>query len=112
MLNYRRLVEFSSRAHTYLITLYVFLFLLFAITLAFPSPDEFVAFVLYFSSLLSWLIFLLGLFIIFSSIHLSIISRVLVIKPLLLTFLRLSVAFIFSFLIDFVNQLVVQGVGK
>lgn len=109
MLNYRRLVEFSSRVHTYLISLYIFDMILFSLTLVFPVGSQFISFVFFFSSLLSWLIFLEGAFIIIASLHLSLLSRVLVIKPIALTLLRIAVAFIFSFAIDFLNTFLKEG---
>ena len=109
MLNYRRLIAFLSRVHTYMTVLYAVFFILFFLFLRLSVSQSFYEMLVSFSSAIGWCIVLEGMFIIISSIHISFLSRVLAIEPFLLTLLRLLFYFILSFVLDFIVRL--NGTG-
>ncbi len=109
MLQLRRVVEFSSRIHTYLLTLYVFFALLFVLFLYYPIDDSLVKFISICQMAMGWTILLEGVWILFAAIFASIYSKVLVIKPILLTLLRLLIYFMISIFVDIVNTLITSG---
>ena len=105
MLNYRRLIAFSSRVHTYITVLYVALCFLFFLFLHLDVSPVLYDLLVALSSALGWTIVLEGLYLIFASLHISLMSRVLALEPLLLTLLRLFAYFVLSFLFDLVVHL-------
>ena len=109
MLEFRRILEFSSRIHTYLLAVYFFFALLFVLFLYFQIKEELVYYVTIIQMILGWTLFLEGIWILFASVVSSIASRVLVIKPVFLTFLRLAAYFLVSVLLDFLNTLITSG---
>ncbi len=111
MLNYRRLIAFSSRVHTYITVVYVVLFLLFLLSLHMDVDDSFYSMMVFLSSAIGWTIVLEGLYLLIASIHISFLSKVAALEPLLLTALRLSIYFILSFLFDLIERLNVSGMS-
>lgn len=109
MLELRRIIEFSSRVHTYLISIYLFLSLLFVLFLYFPVQDGILSVITVLQMIMGWTIFLEGLWVICGSILCSIYSKVLVFSPVWKTLLRLLVYFVISILLDIVNTLVTGG---
>lgn len=110
MLNHRRVVEFSSRAHSYLLALYIFFVLLFALSAYLPVTESFFRVVTVTSHVLAWTIVLFGIWILIASVYLSIRSRVLCLKPILLTLLRTAVMLVLSIVLDTFRILMVDGV--
>ena len=110
MLSYRRVVEFSSRAHSYLLALYIFFVLLFGLSAYLPVTESFFTLVTVTSHVLAWTIILFGIWILLASVYLSIKSRVLCLKPVLLTLLRTFVMLVLSLVLDLFRILLVDGV--
>lgn len=109
MLEFRRILEFSSRIHTYLLAVYFFFSLLFVLFLYFPVQEELVYYITLIQMVLGWTLFLEGIWILFASIISSLSARVLVLKPVFLTILRIAVYFGISVLLDFLNTLITSG---
>ena len=109
MLELRRIIEFSSRVHTYLMTLYMFLALLFVLFLYFPVQERLVSVITVLQMVMGWTIFLEGLWVISGSILCSCYSKVLVISPIVKTIIRLVVYFLISILLYAVNTLITGG---
>lgn len=105
MLNYRRLIAFSSRVHTYVTSLYVAFFFLFLLFLHLDVSQAFYSFLVSLSSAIGWIIVLEGAYVIIASIHISIASRVMAFEPFFLTILRLALYLILSFIFDFIVRL-------
>ena len=109
MLAFRRILAFSSRVHTYLLALYLFFALLFALFLYFPVSEDLVSFVTLAQRLLGWTIFLEGFWIVLASIYLSICSRVATVMPIVQTLVRMVVYTAISIIIDFLNTAIISG---
>lgn len=105
----RRIIEFSSRVHTYLVSLYMFFALLFVLFLYFPVREDFVTVITRVQMTMGWTIFLVGVWIFFSSIICSIYSKVLVLSPVVKTAVRFSVYFLISIVLDTLNTLITGG---
>lgn len=105
----RRIIEFSSRVHTYLLSLYMFFALLFVLFLYFPVREELVSFVTGAEMIMGWTIFLVGIWIILSSIVCSAYSRVVVASPVVKTVIRFALYFIISIVLDILNSLITGG---
>ena len=110
MLNHRRVVEFSSRVHSYLLALYIFFVLLFGLSSYLPVAESFFRLVTVTSHVLGWTMILFGIWILIASLLLTIRSRVLCLKPVLLTLLRTSVMLVLSIVLDTFRILLVDGV--
>ena len=111
MLAFRRILEFSSRVHTYLLALYMFFALLFVLFLYFPVNESLVAAVTNCQMVLGWTIFLEGFWIILASIYQFFYSHVMAIKPILITILRMAVYFITSIVLDMLNTVILHGIS-
>lgn len=109
MLEFRRILEFSSRIHTYLLAVYFFFVLVFTLFLYFPIQDNLVSFISICQMVMGWTIFLEGIWIIFASMFCSIYTRVMVIKPVVLTVLRIAVYFLISIFVDVLNTMITRG---
>ena len=109
MLAFRRIIEFSSRVHTYILALYSFFALLFVICLYFPVDEGLVSFITTIQMVLGWTLFLEAFWILMASILCTVSSKVLVIKPVVLTFIRLIVYFASSVFIDLLNSIILKG---
>lgn len=109
MLAFRRIIEFSSRVHTYLLALYSFFAILFVLSLYFPVSEELVSFITTIQMVLGWTLFLEAFWIVMASILCTVSSKVFVIKPVLLTLLRLLVYFATSIAIDLLNSVIIKG---
>lgn len=109
MLEMRRIIEFSSRAHTYLLSLYTFFAFLFVLFLYYPVQESFVTVITWVQMVMGWTLFFVGLWIIISSIICSLCSRVLIIGPIIKTFLRFALYFVISVSLDLVNTLIKDG---
>ena len=95
--------------HTYLMSLYMFLALLFVLFLYFPVQERLVSVITIHQMVMGWTIFLEGLWVISGSILCSVYSKVLVVSPILKTIIRLLVYFLISILLDAVNSLITGG---
>lgn len=109
MLEMRRIIEFSSRVHTYLLSLYMFFALLFTLFLYFPVRESLVTFITNAQMIMGWTIFLVAVWIIFSSVICSIYSRVWVVAPVVKTLIRFMVYFFISVFLDMLNSLITGG---
>lgn len=109
MLEFRRILEFSSRVHTYLLAVYFFFAFLFVLFLYFPIQEKLVYYITIIQMVLGWTLFLDGIWIIFASAVSSIAAKVLVIKPVVLTVLRISVYFVISVMLDLLNTFITSG---
>ncbi len=110
-MEFRRILEFSSRIHTYLLAVYFFFALLFILFLYFPVQEGLVRFITIVQMVLGWTLFLEGIWIIFASIVSSIAAKVMVVKPVVLTFVRIAVYFVISVMLDFLNTLITRGLS-
>lgn len=109
MLEFRRVLEFSSRVHTYLLALYFFFALVFALFLYFPINESLVSFISISQMVMGWTIFLEGVWIIFASLFCSLYTRVMVLKPVVLTVLRIAIYFLISIFVDILNTMITSG---
>ncbi len=109
MLEMRRIIEYSSRVHTYLVSLYMFFAFLFVLFLYFPVEENLVTFITRAQMIMGWTIFLLGVWIFLASVVCSIYSRVLVLSPVVKTVVRFLVYFIISIILDTLNSLITGG---
>lgn len=109
MLEFRRILEFSSRVHTYLLAVYFFFALLFVLFLYYPINETLVYYITIIQMVLGWTIFLDGIWIVFACIVSSVAARVLVLKPVVLTIIRIFIYFCVSILLDFLNTLITSG---
>lgn len=109
MLEFRRILEFSSRVHTYLLALYFFFALVFTLFLYFPIQDNLVSFISISQMVMGWTIFLEGVWILFASAFCSLYTRVMVVKPVLLTIFRIILYFAISIFVDVLNTMITSG---
>lgn len=109
MLEMRRIIEFSSRVHTYLLSLYMFFALLFVLFLYFPVQEQLVNIITLSQMVMGWTIFLVGLWIALASILCSIYSKVLILSPIVKTLVRFLVYFSISIILDIINSLITGG---
>ncbi len=109
MLEMRRIIEYSSRTHTYLVSLYMFFAFLFVLFLYFPVREELVSLITGLQMLMGWTIFLVGIWIILASLICSVYSRVLVLAPVVKTVVRFLVYFGISIVLDTLNSLITGG---
>ena len=109
MLEMRRIIEYSSRTHTYLVSLYMFFAFLFVLFLYFPVREELVSLITGLQMLMGWTIFLVGIWIILASVICSVYSRVLVLAPVVKTVVRFLVYFGISIVLDTLNSLITGG---
>lgn len=110
MLAFRRIIEFSSRVHTYLLAMYSFFAILFVLCLYFPVNEDLVSFITTIQMVIGWSLFLEAFWIVMASILCTISSKVFVIKPVVLTFMRLAVYFATSIIIDLLNTIIINGI--
>lgn len=110
-MNYRRLIEFSSRIHTYLLALHLVLTLLFILSLFLPLSDQYYAIVLRMDDVVGWLMLFLGGWIVLASVHLSLVSSVLTAAPAVLTLLRLAAFYLTSFILELLSHLISNGMS-
>ncbi len=109
MLEFRRILDFSSRAHTYVLIMYIFFALMVVLTFYFPVNDALVDFISISQMVLGWTLFLEAIWIIFASVICSFYAKVMVIEPVLLTLLRLFLYFGISMFLDVINTFIVSG---
>ena len=110
-MNYRRLIEFSSRIHTYLLALHLVLTFLFVLSLFLPLSDQYYAIVLKTDDMVGWLMLFLGGWIVLASVHLSLISSVLTAAPAALTLIRLAAFYLTSFILELLSHLISGGMS-
>lgn len=109
MLEFRRIIEFSSRVHTYLLAMYFFFVLVFTLFLYFPIQDNLVSFISISQMVMGWTIFLEGVWILFASVFCSLYTRVIVVKPVVLTIARIVIYFLISIFVDLLNTMITNG---
>lgn len=100
MLAYRRVLEFSSRVHTYLLSLFVFFSLMLLLCLYLPVSSAFFHLITTIEHVIAWVMLLEGAWVVLTAIYLTLISRVWCMKPALLTVVRISVMVAFSLMLD------------
>lgn len=109
MLQTRRLLEFSSRVHTYTLLLYLFFFLVYVSCSYFAVRQEFVDLVRFSLNLVGWTNLLFGFWICIFSLVVWASDRVFPGKPVLLTILRMGVVFGLSLVAAIIENLVTGG---
>lgn len=111
MLEFRRVIDFLSRVHTYMLLTYIFLVILFILFLFIPIGEKSINFTLTLFNVVSWMLLIQGGIIIALSIISTIISRVWCLQPLILTFVRLFFFFILSIALSIINMVITKGVS-
>ncbi len=111
MLEMRRIIECSSRVHTYLLSLYLFFAFLFVLFLYFPVREDFVSLITGIQMVMGWTIFLVGIWIFLASVLCSVFSRVLVVSPIVKTLVRFSVYAVISVMLDLLNSVITGGLS-
>lgn len=109
MLNYRRLIAFTSRVHTYLTVLYIVVFSLFFLSMQLNNNEILFNMLSTLSYAIGWTITLLGFFLLLASIHISFQSKVLALEPFILTVLRLALYFVLSLILAFIVEITSDG---
>lgn len=108
MLEFRRVLAFSSRIHTYLMVLYLFFAGLMFISFFTPMAPDLVSLVSACMAVISWVVVFEGVWIILASVYQLFYSRVFAFAPVLLTLLRGVVVIFVATIVD-TMQLVVSG---
>ena len=108
MLEFRRVLAFSSRIHTYLMVLYLFFAGLMFISFFTPMAPDLVSLVSACMAVISWVVVFEGVWIILASVYQLFYSSVFAFAPVLLTLLRGVVVIFVATIVD-TMQLVVSG---
>ena len=110
MLQFRRILAFSSRIHTYLMVLYLFFALLFAVTFFMSVSADLISLLSLLMTVTSWLIIFEGVWIVLASVYQLFYTRVFAFSPVILTLVRCLVTIACAAVIDSINVAVTQGV--
>lgn len=108
MLQFRRILAFSSRIHTYLMVLYLFFAALMFLSFMTSVDQELTDLVSICMDVLSWLVIFEGVWIVLASFYQLFYSHVFAFSPVLLTLLRGAVVILVATLADAL-QLFVEG---
>lgn len=111
MLQFRRVLAFSSRVHTYLMVLYLFFSLMFFFTFVTAVPDVLTDFIHLAMTLISWTIIFFGVWIIFASVYQFFYTKVFAFMPAILTVLRIALILVLAAVSDLAESLVTKGVS-
>ena len=82
MLQFRRILVFSSRIHTYLMVLYLFFALLFAVTFFMSVSADLISLLSLLMTVTSWLIIFEGVWIVLASVYQLFYTRVFAFSPI------------------------------
>ncbi len=110
MLEFRRVLAFSSRIHTYLMVLYLFFASLMFISFFTAMAGELVSLLSLCMAVLSWVIVFEGVWIILASVYQLFYSKVFAFAPVLLTLVRGLVVIVVATLVDTMQLIVTGGV--
>ena len=108
MLQFRRILAFSSRIHTYLMVLHLFFAALMFLSFFTKVDPVLVDLVSLCMTVLGWLVIFEGVWIVLASFYQLFYSHVFAFSPVLLTLLRGLVVLIVSTVVD-AMQLFVEG---
>lgn len=111
MLQFRRVLAFSSRVHTYLLVLYLFFFIMFLFTFITAVDQALITFILYSMTLISWTMIFFGVWIIFASIYQLFYTKVFAFAPAILTILRCFIVLLLATFSDLIEKVVSTGVS-
>ncbi len=109
MLQFRRIIEFSTRVHNYLFVLYLLFVAIFVLSFYFPLDTGYVDFITKMLSVLGWTIIFEGLWIVLASIYLFLYTKVFAISPILLTIGRVFVYLLVAAGVDLFTTIVFEG---
>lgn len=111
MLEFRRILAFSSRIHSYLMLLYLFFAFLLALSF-FATVDPVLVDLVHFClSVLGWLVVFEGVWIILASVYQLFYSQVFAFSPVLLTLLRGLVVLLLASVLDALELIVTGGLA-
>lgn len=110
MLEFRRILAFSSRVHTYIMVLYLFFASLFAISFFFQVDAGLIAFISSIMAVLSWLVLFEGVWIILACTYQLFYSRVFAFAPVMLTLLRSALVLLVATLVDALEIITSGGI--
>lgn len=111
MLQFRRVLAFSSRVHTYLLMLYLFFFLMFSFTFITSVDTALLTIIKTAMTLISWSMIFFGVWIVFASIYQFFYTKVFAFAPAILTVLRCIIVLLLATGADIVETIVVEGVS-
>ncbi len=111
MLQFRRILAFSTRVHNYLFVLYLLFVCLFLCSFYFPIASGYMAFITNALSVLGWTIIFEGLWIILSSVYQYIYSKVFVFSPIILTIVRVGIYLGVAAGVDLFTTVVFKGLA-
>ena len=109
MLEFRRVLAFSSRVHSYLLMLYIFFAVLFLMTFFIDSPADLISLLSLCMALLSWTLVFEGVWIVLACLYQFFYSHVFAFAPLILTVVRTAVMLVLATLCDVLETLVTRG---
>lgn len=112
MLQFRRILAFSTRVHNYLFVLYLLFVCLFLCSFYFPIEQGYLNFIANALSVLGWTIIFEGLWIILSSVYQYIYSKVFVFSPIIFTLIRVGLYLIVATGVDLFTTIVFKGLAK
>ncbi len=111
MLQFRRVLAFSSRIHTYLLALYLFFSLMFFFTFVTDVPEVLINFIHTAMTLISWTMIFFGVWIILASVYQFFYTKVFAFTPAVLTVIRTSLVITLAAVFDLAESLVSKGVS-
>ncbi len=111
MLQFRRILAFSSRIHTYIMVLYLFFALLFSLTFFITVSEDLVRLLSFLMTVTSWLIIFEGVWIILASIYQLFYTRVFAFFPVILTLIRCAVTIACAAFLDSINVAIMYGIS-
>ena len=112
MLQFRRILAFSTRVHNYLFVLYLLFVCLFLCSFYFPIEQGYLNFIANALSVLGWTIIFEGLWIVLSSVYQYIYSKVFVFSPIIFTLIRVGLYLIVATGVDLFTTIVFKGLAK
>lgn len=111
MLQFRRVLAFSSRVHTYLLMLYVFFAVVFMFTFFVDADPGLVELLRLCMGVISWTMVFGGVWIVLASVYQLFYSKVFAFSPVALTAARLALMLVLSTLADALDTLATTGVS-
>lgn len=111
MLEFRRILAFSSRIHTYLMALYLFFASLMTASFFTSVEAPVIGIVSTCMAVLGWLIAFEGVWIILASFYQLFYSHVFAFSPVLLTLLRGLAVLLIASVLDFLEMIVTGGLS-
>lgn len=113
MLEFRRILAFSTRIHNYVFVLYILFVLLFLLSLfsgiEFDYRENLVQVLTDVLSVLGWTMVFEGLWIILSSLYHFFYTKVFAIAPVVSTLIRMSLYLLIATIIDSLSLMLTKG---